>query len=334
MTHKKLPYYSFDAIYSYNAIYMFITGGRGIGKTYGMLKRSIQRYLKHREQFIYLRRYKPEIVSSKATFFAAVSREFPDLQFRVNGSEGQLTRDGENWETICYFATLSTAQSYKGASFANVYTIIYDEYIIERGHTQYLPDEAKVFDNFYLTVDRFQDRVKAVFLANSVSIMNPYFSRYNVVPNSDNEFLRYAGGDVVFHFPDSKEFSDAVYQTRFGRMIKDTEFADYAVGNEFVDNNDYMVGNKDSRAAYAFTVKAKEGYVSVWHDMMSGRMFIQEKRPQSERIIATDAALMDGHCMLMRRSSPHMQMLRRGFDRGRMYFDSPRSRNIMQKLLG
>ena len=33
-------FYSFDKVYSYNAVYNFIPGGRGIGKTYGAKKKA------------------------------------------------------------------------------------------------------------------------------------------------------------------------------------------------------------------------------------------------------------------------------------------------------
>ncbi|MBR5776172.1 MAG: phage DNA encapsidation protein, partial [Bacteroidaceae bacterium] len=50
---------------SYNCLFNFIVGNRGAGKTYGALKRNIDKFLrspKHdRHQFVYMRRLKEEL---------------------------------------------------------------------------------------------------------------------------------------------------------------------------------------------------------------------------------------------------------------------------------
>ena len=72
---------------SYNALWNFILGMRGGGKTYGSLKYGIEQYLKAKSrktkfQFLYVRRMKTEL--EKLTqmhggrLFNAVSKEFPE----------------------------------------------------------------------------------------------------------------------------------------------------------------------------------------------------------------------------------------------------------------
>ena len=85
---KKFSYYSFDRILSYNAVINMVMGARGLGKTYGAKRMVIKNSLEKGEQFIYLRRYKPELKGCK-TFFADIAHEFPDYEFRVHGTEAQ-----------------------------------------------------------------------------------------------------------------------------------------------------------------------------------------------------------------------------------------------------
>ena len=163
---KQHPWYDFKRIDSYNATFNFIGGGRGIGKTYGAKKKAIRRAIKTGEQFIYLRRYKTEITASKATFFADIAQEFPNYEFRIQGSVAQMAPNStaedkkRAWQTIGHFVALSTAQAQKGVSYHLVTTIIFDEFIIEKGNMQYLPNEAVVMTNFYSTVDRYQDKTR------------------------------------------------------------------------------------------------------------------------------------------------------------------------------
>lgn len=60
---------------TYNALFNFIIGNRGSGKTYWAKRWAINDFIKKGEQFIYLRRYKTELRTIK-NFFADISEEF------------------------------------------------------------------------------------------------------------------------------------------------------------------------------------------------------------------------------------------------------------------
>ena len=264
MSTDDSKFYDGSRLLTYNAVYNFVVGGRGIGKTFWFKRRSIQQFLKHGHEFIVLRRYSTEL-NTRHLFFGDVEPWFPDHEFRVYGMYGQIRRAPEpgsdsepDWVNMCYFISLSTAQQKKSTPFAKVHTIIFDEFIIENeSKAQYLSDEKSAFNNFYSTVDRFQDRVKVFFLANSVSIMAPLLNGYEILPNG-KEFQIKHNGFIVAQFPDSDEFTDNVYKnTRFGRFIEGTEYAEYAVDNKFLDNHDMMLGIKDNRAVYLYTLLVK-----------------------------------------------------------------------------
>lgn len=329
---KALPYYNFDRLYSYNAPYMFVCGSRGIGKTFGTKRRAIRNAINKGEQFIYLRRYKSEL-SGRATFFADIHHEFPEYNFRINGMRAEMIlkadakQKGARWTIIGFFVALSNAQSQKGVSFHDVTTIIFDEFIIEKGALHYLPNEADVFNNFYVTVDRFKDKTRVFFLANAVSIMNPYFLKFNIRPDQVGEWSTHYDGFVVCHFVESAEFSTAAYETRFGKFIQGTEYGDYALGNEFADANDRLLGFKTSKAKYLYTLETQSGTFSVWVDWALPTYFAQEKRPKKEILYTMDPDKMENGKTLMLYNDKLMQYLRAAFKNGSMVFDSPNTRN-------
>lgn len=343
MTTKTLhPYYSFERIMSYQATYMFVNGGRGLGKTYGAKKMALSRAIKTGEQFIYLRRYKTEMVA-KNTFFADVGPEFPDWDFRINGNQAEFapvsTRDEKKrqWAIAGYFISLSTAQTQKSVAFPLVTLIIFDEYIIEKGALHYLPNESDVFNNFYSTVDRWKDKTRVLFLANSVSIMNPYFIEYDIRPTQDSkefgashQYVDKTGAKrkfIAWHFADAAEFQASVYQTAFGQFIKATAYADYAVGNTFQDNNDRLIKVKDSEARYAYTIKTPRSSFSVWVNHIEGLYYIQKKLPKSQMVYVTDPSLMDETTILLRATDPLLKYLHKAFRKGKLYSDTPNTRN-------
>lgn len=329
---SEVEYYNYDKVMSYNAMYNFIVGGRGIGKTYGAKVKAIKAAIKHGHQFIFMRRYRPEIIASKSTFFADLGKEFTDYQFRVNGWLAQYSSDGETWHTMGFFVSLSQAQSLKSVSFHNVRTLIYDEFIIEKGKVTYLPNEAAVFNNFYLTVDRFSDRVKAIFLANSVSIMNPYFNMYDIKPTEYVEIIVKEDGYIACHFPDSELFAQAVMGTRFGRFIKGTEYADYAVGNSFADNSDYLIGNKTSDAAYQFSLQVEETLLAFWFNAANGEFHVYEAQPKKPVIYVIDPADMRDGYRLMLKNDFRLKHAKSRFAHGLVFFDTPRARNAFTNI--
>lgn len=355
MTSRKVhPYYQYGKLLSFNAVYNFLVGGRGRGKTYGAKKKAIKDALKGgfakalttNPQFIYLRRYKTEMSTARNTFFADLiaQNEFPNWDFRVVGNMAQASpitkRDDKKreWATIGYFIALSTAQTQKSVSFPRVTTIIFDEFIIELGNLHYLQNESTVFNNFYSTVDRSQDKTRVFFLANSVSIMNPYFIEYEIRPNKPdangvtNEFVSMKDGFLVAHFDSSEDFTSSVMETRFGKFIKDTDYAKFAVANEFSDNTDALVSSKDSKSRYMFTLECRNGMFSVWYNMFNNEYFVQDKLPRQQEVFTLLANKMDSDKTLMTFSDMPISRMRTAFRQGKVTFDKPATRNTFADI--
>lgn len=334
-----LDYYSFDKLFSYNGVFNFCCGARGLGKTFGIKKKAIKDAIKKGDQFIYLRRYKSELIAAKNTFFSDIEYLFPDYDFRTNGNIAQYSpvKDREEkkrvWITIGYFVALSTSQNQKSVSYVKVKTIIFDEFIIEKGAVHYLPSEHIVFTNFFSTVDRYRDKTKAYFLANSVSIMNPYFIAYEIMPDQVNkEFIIKEDGFIVCHFPDSESFKLGVYQTRFGKFIQNTEYADYAVANTFEDNNDAMLNSKDAKAHYLYTLECKTGSFSVWGNLFKDEYYIQAKLPKNQMILTLISERMDSNKQLVSFTDRPLAYLRTAFRQGKVTFDKPNTRNTFTEI--
>lgn len=334
---KLSSYYNFDKVMSYNAIYNFIMGARGLGKTYGAKEKVISAAINKGDQFILLRRYKTEL-KGRGSFFADIDHLWPEWDFRVNGFTAEMapikTREEKKrlWTPIGHFIALSTAQSFKGVPFPKIKTIIFDEFIIEKGMTHYLPDEATVMMNFLVTVDRFMDKTRVFFLANSVSIMNPYFIEFDI--KAEKEIERTPDNFLVAHFPDSKAFQNEVYQTRLGKRIQGTEYAEYAVGSQFADNHEGLIGAKSSTAKYYFTLETKDGIFSLWSDFTTARptYYAQAKRPKQEILWTMELESMTESKQMVYYSDKSMQVLRAAFKQGRIWFDSPRTRNSFRQV--
>jgi len=358
-TNETVPYYSYRRVLSYNGIYNFCVGGRGIGKTYGAIKMAIRDYFKRGEQFIYLRRFEDEITAAKSTFGASLALEFPGKEFRVRGDyyevviketggevnpkTGRKSAIHKEWAVIGYFRVLTKAQAQKSTEFPRVTKIIFDEFIIEKGFQRYLPDEHIAFNNFYSTVARRRSNVRVFFLANSVSIGNPYFDEYDIRPDQMKEItgmnhvfdydLGVKRPFIVVHLIDSERFQEATYKTVFGQFIKGTDYAKYAVENNFSDNHAQLINGKTPSAKYKFTLETAGGTFSVWYDYPIQTFFILSRREKQELLLTMVRENMSDNKKYVKKNDPVLANLRAHFDSARVFFDKQRTRNAFVKVL-
>lgn len=337
---KEFKWYNWDKISSFNAMFNFLVGQRGVGKTYGWKLKAIRAAIRKGEQFMYVRRYKDELKVSKDTFFADLMAKnaFPDWDFRTYGATAQMapasTRDDKKrpWKTIGHFVSLSTQGNIRSVAYPLVTNIGFDEFIIEKGNTPYITNEVRAFLNLYVTVDRNQDKTKVFFMANSVSIMNPYFLYWDIKPDESKEFTVLRDGFMVVHFVEAREFSDQVYETKFGKFIEGTEFGDFAVGNEFADNHGNLLDVKGASARYTYSIETRNGVFSVWVDWIAGKYYVQEKRPKQEIMFTLLAEQMNEDKVLLSYSDKMMQSLRTAFRNGNTLFDTAKSRNAFIQI--
>jgi hypothetical protein len=219
----KSLYYDPNKLLSYNRILNCCIGARGIGKSYGFKKHVVNRFLKHGKQFIYLRRYKGEL-TKLPQFFNDIKNEFPNTEFKVKGRQLFINGKQAGWGI-----PLSAWQSEKSNAYPDVETILFDEFIREKDNSGYLPNEVPALLNFMDTVFRDRENVRCVCLSNAVTIVNPYFLYFSLIPNINKRFNAY--DSIVVEIPDSKDFSAARRQTKFGALIDGTEYGEMALDN-------------------------------------------------------------------------------------------------------
>ena len=163
-------WYDVNKTLSYNCLFNFVVGPRGVGKTYSCKRRVIKDFITKGQQFIYLRRYETEIKSSQIDlFFDDIQHEFQDHALAVKKKCFYIDGKLAGWAL-----PLSRASQFKSVPFPYVTKILFDEFIIDQGLIRYLPDEVQTFNEMYSTIARLRD-VTVLFLSNAITFTNPYF---------------------------------------------------------------------------------------------------------------------------------------------------------------
>jgi hypothetical protein len=323
----KSLYYDPNKLLSYNRILNCCIGARGIGKSYGFKKHVVNRFLKHGKQFIYLRRYKGEL-TKLPQFFNDIKNEFPNTEFKVKGRQLFINGKQAGWGI-----PLSAWQSEKSNAYPDVETILFDEFIREKDNSGYLPNEVPALLNFMDTVFRERENVRCVCLSNAVTIVNPYMIYFGIIPDIKKRFNAYES--IVVEIPDSKDFSDARRQTKFGKLIDGTEYGEMALDNTFTNDSQVFIDKRSKNSRFICSVVYNGMTFGIWVDSDIGLMYLStEYDPSSKLVFAMTTEDLDENTMLMSnwKTNYYLVKMVSAFKKGYLRFDNQVVRNIAYEL--
>lgn len=320
---KTSLYYNPSKMLSYNRILNFVISQRGLGKSYAMKEHPIRRFIKYGEQFIYVRRYKGEL-KKITNYFNDIMEKFPNHDFKVKGRQFYIDGKLFGWAI-----PLSMWQSEKSNAYPKVTTIVFDEFIREKDNSGYIPNEVEALLNLMDTVFRDRENVRCVCLSNAVSVVNPYFLYFGIVPNVNKRFNAYE--NLLVEIPDSKDFAIERKKTRFGSLINGTEYGDMSLDNEFVNDNDLFIEKKSKDSKFQFGVVYKGMTMGVWVDVEAGIMFLSnDYDPSSKNLFALTHDDISENAMMMTgwKNNYYLKKLVSAFMNGYLRFDNQVLRNV------
>lgn len=251
-----------DAVLDDPATFCVCVGGRGIGKTFGILKAVLERGMK----FIYLRRTQAQIDTIKLRelnpFKAVNDVTGSDI---VSGALGKYMGgfwhsdgEGKSYGPVVGIAVaLSTVSNIRGMSAEDYDIVVFDEFIPEH-HERPIRAEDTAFLNCMETFNRnreFQGRppLKVVLLSNSNDLDSPILSAIGALRPLDEmirrrkSYMTLAGGAVaIYRYLDSpvtaRKQSTVLY-----RVSASEDFSGMALDNEFSRANYENVEHLDLR---------------------------------------------------------------------------------------
>ena len=265
-------------------------------------------------------------------FFDAVRDLYPGKKFKINGGVGFIDD-----EPFIYFIALSTSRQLKSNNYPRVNKIIFDEFIIDKGRISYLKNEVEVFLDLFETVARMRDNVRAIFLANAVTVVNPYFTFFKIHPDAGKRFNVYPRGICVEFFTDS-EFIDAKKKTRFGKLISGTKYSDYSVENKWLADNEtfvtpkpktgcnFLMGLKYNGQMYGFWANYNEGliYVNTQYDPSWYGLYTLTRDDHEPNLLLIKTI----------KDSRELKMVLFAYNNALLRFESMEIKSIMYEVLG
>lgn len=282
-----MEYWNIKKILPYQRNFNFINGPRSIGKTYTTELYFLEEAIKKGNEFVYLVRTKNALKGGafESAFRKVIQEQFSEYEITFTNDICILKVDDEEKKILGYCLAVSDYVAIKRRSFPNVKYLMFDEYMLEGAEARkYIQGwkEPDLFLSIYHSIDRERDKVICFLLGNNTVFFNPYhmhkaFNIKNIKPGeiwySENVLFQWA-------LP-STELKEEKTNSRFGRMIENTRYGDYANMGVYVDDNYNFIANRPKTAKHYFTF-AYNGYTfGVWADLNNGRIFIDLKHDPS-----------------------------------------------------
>lgn len=235
--YTKTGYLNIEGLYQQPFIFNFIIGGRGTGKTYGILKYMLH----HKLKFFLVRRQQTQVdIISKPEF-----NPFRAIDPRVEVTSGSKYHSvfSINGDEIGYCVALSTFSKIRGFDASEVDVIFYDEFIPE-AHERPIKNEADALFNAYETTNRnreLQGRnpVKLLCCANSNRVDNPVLLGFNLLKQvekmyrTETEVYTDPARSILLAVLQKSPISDQKEDTALYRALHTSEFKKMALDNKF-----------------------------------------------------------------------------------------------------
>ncbi len=336
---------------THNRLINVIVGNRGGGKTYGAKEWAIDNFIKNKEQFGYIRRYKDDLKEPMIQFFEDIKAKYPDYEFKTDSKYFYIrlkpADEKEKWteKDIAGFGfVLSTASNKKSISYPNVTTLIFDEFLLDKGNQLYLSDEPIKLLNLYETVARpgtGHPRVVLFMLANALSITNPYFLFFDLkMPTKQDKNGKYIWKHptrpILVEDVRNDAFIDRKKNTEFGALVAGTKYADYSIDNKFLLDDDTFIERKSTKARYLFTFIYKANKYGVWADFNEGKFWVSEDIDPSCIVVYT-LTLKDHQPNTMflksKARAGHFKMFIENYKMGNVCFENMNVKNITYEVI-
>ena len=288
MNNLYLPegWLNLEAVEALDATYIFVFGGRGIGKTYGMQERIDNA---HRGEVFLMRRTKAEwdiITDERMNMFATYNADHATaFHFDVDKGIAQIL-DGDDFVGLS--APLSTFSNLRGFdNFGDITIMYYDEFIPER-HKARIRNEHEVFLNVYESINRNRELkgrkpVKCVCFANANDIKNPLFMGLNLVTMAEK--MKRKQKEVLIDHRRGVALVDCCYspisqkkaQTALYRMAGEGDFYSMAIMNNF--NSPLMPSV--SRPLIEYRPLVAVGEICIYQHKSNGFFYVSSTRQKT-----------------------------------------------------
>lgn len=328
---------------------------RGSGKTYGYSYGLLEQALGNDMgwglplgKFMIICRWKHEVPNIARGMFADVIRnEYEDATLNTVTKAGGLYSDivfqqGDNDPVdVGYVVPVNKSDDLKkfSAMFSDTAVMIMDEFQCA-SMTSYCPDEMGKFYRLHVSVARGNGKssryVPVILLSNSISIMNPYFTKLGIHKRICSDTKKLKGTGYVLQRIVNPNAAKEQKESRFNLAFGDMAEASSSIDNTWLNDSESCIEKpkKDwGRSVYYYTlIKGENRYGVRFYPGMD--LWTISNSVDASCQFIYNLTLSDGNLNYpLLKSSPQMKYLRDAFLGGQMRFPNQECKEIALDIL-
>ena len=242
MLYLSNGYLDTDKIIEMEYPFIFVIGGRGVGKTYGALRTAVEKYP---GRFQLMRRTQTELdnISNDVNSpFKVLNSDF-GYGITVKARKNHAVIYDAEANIMGQMVALSTVSNIRGFDASDIALCIYDEFIPE-AHKAPIKNEHLAFLNYYETVNRNRELqgkppLKMRAFSNANDIMNPLIVGLGLVTplskmrqKQRDLYIDKERGYVLIDLINSP-ISKKKSETALYKFAGEGEFKDMSINNDF-----------------------------------------------------------------------------------------------------
>lgn len=304
-----------------------VSTNRTAGKTTFFGRLVVNKFLKGQGKFGLLYRFNYELDAVADKFFKDIhSLFFPAYEMaskrRANGIYHELFLNGD---PCGYAITINSADQIKKNAhlFSDIDRIIFDEFQSETGH--YCADEVTKFQSIHKSIARGQGkqvrRVPVYMLANTVSLLNPYYVELGISQRiqKDTKFMR--GPGFVLERTRNESAAKAQAQSGFNKAFANSTYEKYARDAGYLNDNEAFIEKPSGIGRYLLTIKYRGTEYAVREYADAGVIYVDTRVDKDFKIkIVVDKDDHEINFVMLRKNDILINNLRYFFEHGALRF--------------
>lgn len=334
-------FWSPEKILSYNRFLNVVIGIRGVGKTYGTLKRGLKRIVKaykkgkaHLPEFVYMRRYLSELETVHTLLNPLFNKEkfLKDYEYKLLKQDWYIRKkkkkeDDEEaeWRVMGHYMSASTGYKLKGTSYEFVDFLIYDEFLYEKdSRSKELKNEVNVFLNIIETIFRNRDNGRVILLGNATTFDSSYREAFKLMTPYNSKFWTSKEKSIVVELAENEEYKEAKKASPVGQLAKGLNYEAYAIDNQFNDSFTYIKRKKGNyRRLCVFSYNQRKYGIFVKRGSKELVIDTVKSKDQEQILFSFKTEYMDERTKsILTRQNPYFKLLRQYFNKNKIFYQN------------
>lgn len=320
-------------------IYICTTNRSG-GKTTYFSRLLINRFIKKKDKFCLIYRFKYELddISNKffkdiqGLFFADYTMESKPL---ARGIFHELFLNGVS---CGYAVALNSSDTLKKYShfFSDVSHMMMDEFQSETNH--YCNMEVEKLISLHTSIARgngsMSRYVPVYLIGNPVSLLNPYYSTLGISTRiqSDTKFIRGVGWVMEQGYNESA--AKAQSESAFNRAFSGNSFLSYTAQGVYLNDSTTFIEKPSGYSKYLGTVRYMEKDYAIREYRNDGIIYCDDSPDSTcKNKLAVTTPDHNINYVMLSANSLFVEQLRYFFERGAFRFKNLECKNVIIKML-